>query len=256
MGRRRFRGAGRPGRPGRPSLRRRWRRRRGGWGRRRAVCPGGTPRRGRECAVDEVAALVGVDAGAGVGQFGVPVAVVGEQAGMGQFFGQGLGARVGSGGVVGGADHQDGVRRRLVPRAAVAVGGDRRPGGTRLPRPGPEASGVARAAGGGLRQGVIGPGVARIGAFAAEHRGGLFLAGVRIRVRDRRCGWRRGRVRGAALPEGLEPGGEVAPSGVDVVEAVHHVTDRTAIGPRAHRMLPEPPHQPVELVPGRLRAAG
>lgn len=146
------------------------------------------------------------------------------------------------------------MRRRRVPRAAVAVGGDRRPGGTRLRGPGPEASGVARAQGTGLLQGVVDPGVTRIGAVGAEDGTRLFHAGVRIR--DRWCGEGRGRPRDAAPPQVLQPAGEVRPSGVDDVEAAHHVIDRLAVGPCAHRMLPQAPHQLVEPVPGRLRAAG
>src|SRR5919108_2439124 len=104
----------------------------------------------RQRPVDDVAADVVARARAGVEEHRMPIALYGEQVRVSEFADHGLRSLIGSAGVVGVVDHQDGVGGGAVPRAGVAVGRSGRAGRTRLVIPGPPAPDIARPRGTGL----------------------------------------------------------------------------------------------------------
>ena len=206
---------------------------------------------GWESAIDEVAALVLVDAAARVLQRGVSVTLEGEQVRVSEFADHGLCSLIGSGRIVGVADHEDRVRGGAVPRAGVGVACCRWPCGTRLGGPCHDASDVAGPDVAELLLGVVRPRVARVGTLGASDRVELF--GSRIGHGARRG---RGFLRGAMLPQILQLGGQGAPLRVHGVEVVEHGADGLAVGPGALRVLLEAPEELVEFGVGRVRGPG
>ena len=111
---------------------------------RRASCP--TCRRcpSAACQLDQVGDPCLLDAGAGIVEADLAVAIVGEQDGVAEPPRGSHRVDVGSAGVVAGADQQDRVLRRRIPGPAVVVLAADRPGGARGPNNQPRNAPLSR----------------------------------------------------------------------------------------------------------------